>query len=308
MGTVAYIKEEKVVRKIFPSIEIKILDNNSIITIHDAQKKGIKKKLVKYIIKHEIEILVFSKELDGEFKEEIIESLLLQGKGNIQLATGKKLMEYMEMDLLEYILKQQGTNKKQEEIYILFRKDEKINLDFLQSFIESFRMTNIVTNDIKHMKLFQEQLLEKENVLISVSNNKRKALKRAKYILNVNLTKQELNKYQINRNAIVINIRENVKQDAPSFDGININYFAISCPDEYMEKFEQIGSNFDLAQLYESVLLQDNVTKRKQEDVYERIKHDEVKITHLIGNNGGIFTEELQKIQKRNLDKMRKLV
>lgn len=308
MGTVAYIKEEKVVRKIFPSIEIKILDNNSIITIHDAQKKGIKKKLVKYIIKHEIEILVFSKELDGEFKEEIIESLLLQGKGNIQLATGKKLMEYMEMDLLEYILKQQGTNKKQEEIYILFRKDEKINLDFLQRFIENFRMTNIVTNDIKHMKLFQEQLLEKENVLISVSNNKRKALKRAKYILNVNLNKQELNKYQINRNAIVINIRENVKQDAPNFDGININYFAISCPDEYMEKFEQIGSNFDLAQLYESVLLQDNVTKRKQEDVYERIKQDEVKITHLIGNNGEIFTEELQKIQKRNLDKMRKLV
>ena len=308
MGTVAYIKEEKVVRKIFPSIEIKILDNNSIITIHDVQKKGIKKKLVKYIIKHEIEILVFSKELDGEFKEEIIESLLLQGKGNIQLATGEKLMEYMEMDLLEYILKQQGTNKKQEEIYILFRKDEKINLDFLQSFIESFRMTNIVTNDIKHMKLFQEQLLEKENVLISVSNNKRKALKRAKYILNVNLNKQELNKYQINRNAIVINIRENVKQDDPNFDGININYFAISCPDEYMEKFEQIGSNFDLAQLYESVLLQDNVTKRKQEDVYERIKQDEVKITHLIGNNGEIFTEELQKIQKRNLDKMRKLV
>ena len=77
---------------------------------------------------------------------------------------------------------------------------------------------------------------------------------------------------------------------------------------EYMEKFEQIGSNFDLAQLYESVLLQDNVTKRKQEDVYERIKQDEVKITHLIGNNGEIFTEELQKIQKRNLDKMRKLV
>ena len=75
-----------------------------------------------------------------------------------------------------------------------------------------------------------------------------------------------------------------------------------------MEKFEQIGSNFDLAQLYESVLLQDNVTKRKQEDVYERIKQDEVKITHLIGNNGEIFTEELQKIQKRNLDKMRKLV
>lgn len=308
MGAVAYIKEEKAVRKFFPSIEIKVLDHNSIITIHDAQKKSIKKKLVKYIVKHEIEILVFSKELEGEFKEEIIESLLLQGKGNIQLATGKKLMEYMEMDLLEYILKQQGTNKKQEEIYILFRKDEKINLDFLQRFIENFRMTNIVTNDIKHMKLFQEQLLEKENVLISVSNNKRKALKRAKYILNVNLNKQELNKYQINRNAIVINIRENVKQDAPNFDGININYFAISCPDEYMEKFEQIGSNFDLAQLYESVLLQDNVTKRKQEDVYERIKQDEVKITHLIGNNGEIFTEELQKIQKRNLDKMRKLV
>ena len=90
-----------------------------------------------------------------------------------------------------------------------------------------------------------------------------------------------------------------------------INYFNISCPDEYIEKFEQIGNievSFSLVKLYESILLCDNMQKQKIEAVYERISKDDIRITGLIGNNGPISDEELQKIHKANLDKMRKLV
>ena len=89
---------------------------------------------------------------------------------------------------------------------------------------------------------------------------------------------------------------------------MNINYFKISCPDEYLERFEQVGSQFDLAQMYESILLQDRVDKTKLEAVYSRIKEDNIKIVELIGNNGPISDQELQKIHIQNLDKMRKLV
>ena len=118
----------------------------------------------------------------------------------------------------------------------------------------------------------------------------------------------ELEKYRINREAIIVNIGENVKYDEPCFDGVNINYFKISCPDEYLERFEQVGSQFDLAQMYESILLQDRVDKTKLEAVYSRIKEDNIKIVELIGNNGPISDQELQKIHIQNLDKMRKLV
>ena len=46
----------------------------------------------------------------------------------------------------------------------------------------------------------------------------------------------------------------------------------------------------------------------KSESVYESINKDNIKITELIGNNGKISDEELRKIHKANLDKMRKLV
>ena len=121
-------------------------------------------------------------------------------------------------------------------------------------------------------------------------------------------TKEELEKYKINRDAIIVNIKENVKLDNPSFDGINVNYFKIKVPDEYNEKFEEIGENFEFAKMYESILFKEEVQKTKLENVQERIKKDEIRISEIIGNNGTISEKELQKIHKQNLDKTRKLV
>ena len=99
-----------------------------------------------------------------------------------------------------------------------------------------------------------------------------------------------------------------VKYDSTSFDGININYFDIQCPDEFVETFEQIGENFDVVQMYESIIFKDNMHRTQLDNVYKRISEDEIQITGLIGNNGKITDEELQKIHKLNLDKKRKLV
>ena len=233
------------------------------------------------------------------------------GKRKLQIINGKLLMEYMEYEIVKYIINKQGTNTKREDIYIIFKKEDGLDLNFLKRFIENFKVTNIVTNDIERLKNVQENLLENDGILIAVSNNKKKALKRAKYIINVNLNKEELEKYTINRNSIIINIRENVKYNSSSFDGININYFNISCPDEYIEKLEQVGNievKFDLVKLYESILLCNNMQKQELEAIYERINEDGIYVTELIGNNGPTSDEELQKIHKANLDKMRKLV
>ncbi len=300
---IGYIKKEQKTKKLFRGIEIRCYDNNYVITICD-EKNRVKKKLIKYIRKFKIEAIVFSKELEGDFKNEIIQML----QGGTRIINGKKLMEYMEFDIIKYILKKVQTNINQEEIYIVFKKDLNLDLNFLKVFIENFRMTNIVTNDIERLKNVQENLLENDSILISVSNNKKKALKRAKYILNINLDKAELEKYKINREAIIVNIREDVKLDNPSFSGINVNYFGIDVPDEYSEQFEEIGGNFDLVKMYESILFKNNLQKMKIESVYERINKDGIKVSKIIGNNGNISDEELHKIHKVDLDKMRNLV
>ena len=307
---VGYIKEENIDSGIFQKIkgvEIRKFDNNYVIAISNKDKSWLKKRLVKNIEKLKIEALVFGNQLEGSFKEEICTML---GRRKLQIINGKLLMEYMEYEIVKYIINKQGTNTKKEDIYIIFKKEDGLDLNFLKRFIENFKVTNIVTNDIERLKNVQENLLENDGILIAVSNNKKKALKRAKYIINVNLNKEELEKYTINRNSIIINIRENVKYNSSSFDGININYFNISCPDEYIEKLEQIGdieTKFDLVKLYESILLCNNIQKQELEAIYERINEDGIYVTELIGNNGLISDEELQKIHKANLDKMRKL-
>lgn len=292
---IGYIKEGKSAKKFFSGIEIQGWGNNYVITVFNKEKNRVKKRLVKYIRKLKIEAIVFSKELEGEFKEEICDLLFVEeqdDKIKIKMINGKKLMEYMQFDILKYILDKQTCDMKQTDVYLIFKKEENLDLNFLKKFIENFRMTNIVTNDMQRLKNVQENLLENEGILIAVSNNKKKALKRAKYIINVNLNKEELEKYNINREAIIINAKENVKYDAPCFAGINVNYFNIQLPDEYMETFDELHGDFDLVKLYESILLSDNFHKRKIEDIEERIDRDEVKVEKLIGNNGIIEEKE----------------
>lgn len=296
---IAYIKEERLNNSFFQNfqgMEIGIVDNNYIIAIHDKDKKSIQKRLVKKIYKLKIDAIVFSKELEGKFKDDICEMLKLDDNINVKMINGKKLMEYMEFDIMKYILEKQKHSMKQEDIYIIFKKDNSLKLNFLVRFIENFRMTNIVTNDIARLKNVQDNLLDNENILISVSNNKKKALRRAKYVLNVNLTTEELAKYNINRNAVIINIRENVKYSNPGFEGINVNYFDINVPDELDEKFEQMGNNFDLVKLYESILIAENFGEASTEKVYEKIARDEIQVKNVIGINGRISDEELERV------------
>ena len=187
---IAYIKEERLNNSFFQNfqgMEIGIVDNNYIIAIHDKDKKSIQKRLVKKIYKLKIDAIVFSKELEGKFKDDICEMLKLDDNINVKMINGKKLMEYMEFDIMKYILEKQKHSMRQEDIYIIFKRDNSLNLNFLVRFIENFRMTNVVTNDIARLKNVQDNLLDNENILISVSNNKKKALRRAKYVLNVKI-------------------------------------------------------------------------------------------------------------------------
>lgn len=302
---VGYIKEEKNKNTLFSSIKMTNFDHNYSITITDQKKKNIHQKLVKKLKKWKIDCIVLSKELEGTFKEELCKRLMQE---RIQIVNGKKLMELMEFEIVKFVFTKQKNKMKQEDIYIVFKKEANLNLNFLKNFIENFKITNIVTNDIERLTNIQENLLQEEGILISISNNKRKALKRAKYILNINLTKEELEKYKINREAIIFNIKEEVKYDPITFNGININYFSIQCPDEILEKCEQLEGNFDMVKIYESILLNNNLQQGRLEEVYERIRKDGIKVTAVIGNNGEISEKELQKIHIENLDKIKKLV
>lgn len=265
-------------------------------------------KVSKIIKKLEIDNIVFSNELIyTEFSCRVIDNLDKE-----TVCDGRKLMIYMQYDILIYILNIQNIDISNADVYFLIKKDNDLNLQFLSKFIENCKTVNIVTNDIARFKEVQERIYENENILIGISNNKSKALKRARYILNINMDENDIKKYKINRDAIIINLKNMVYYNNPGFNGININYMQIFLPDEYIEQFECINNQneFDLTRLYEVYLMQKlNIEKRKLnvlkcekvENIEEKIiKQDGVKITGLIGNNGRIGESEFVKISTLN--------
>lgn len=289
------------------------------VPIFDQEKKISKtiKNLLKQMNKYKIDTVVISDQLLNKnpiMYQKVKEELY---KCDRDILNGKKLMQYMSFDILKYILDLQQTDMKQEDIFFLIKKEDTLDLQFLSKYVENCKTVNIVTNDLERFKKIQENLYEKEHILISVSNNKSKTLKRAKYILNMNMDQKDLTKYKINREAIIINFKENVKYAPNTFSGININYFAIKIPDEHIETFEKISpEEFDKAKLYETILLKkleiekkknimiskSELAKRKN-IVWDIINQDEIKITALIGNNGKIDEKEIIQKGKKNSKK-----
>jgi len=295
------------IRNLLGIVDIEIFEFGVIINLPKSKK--ISSTLIKKIEKLKIDIFILGNNLSLDLERQMKEELK-----NIKFVNGRKLIEYMQLDIWEYILKVQEKNISQEDIFFLIKKDNKLDLEFLIDFVKKCKTVNIITNDIEKFKKIQEKLYEKENILISVSNNKVKALKKAKYIININMNEREISKYKINRDAIIINIREKFRYTENGFAGININDVKLQLPDEILESFEKInnicGNQFSEILLYEAFLLkkisneidksivkiESNVEKMYFEQAKRIIKKDEVKIYKLIGNNGEINTDELIKI------------
>ncbi len=279
------------------------------------------RNLQKQIEKRRIDTIVFSNNIiNSKFYLDMEQEFLKEGK---KILNGRKLMLEMNYEIFEYILNLQNTTMNRQDIFFLIKKDNSLDLQFLSRFIENCKTVNIVTNDIDRFKKIQERLYEKENILISVSNNKSKSLKKAKYIFNINMEQNDIEKFKKNRDAIIVNFKDNIKCENKSFDGINVNYIQIYFPDEYKEQFEQIDKldEFDKARLYESILVRkieeeknrnlmlskSQLQKRKTMAI-DIITKDGIKIIGLIGNNGKIEEKEIMENGKKNIDKTKKVV
>lgn len=331
---IGYIKEADIpeknidkIRYFFGKVIVSQFEEGHVLRIpiykNERKTKKVLYNLIKIIEKLRIDTVVFSEKImfnHHELYNQIYQALV-ENKENI--LNGRKLMNYMNYDIFEYILNLQKVDIKQEDIYFLIKKDPNLDMQFLLRFIENCKTVNIVTNDIDRFKKIQSNLYEKESILISVLNNKSKSLKRAKYIFNVNMTKEEIEKYKINREAIIVNFKEDIRYSNNTFGGINVNYFQIDIPDEYIERFESIGGieEFDQAKLYESILIRKLEIEKKKNTILSKrelikrknivndlIKEDNVKITGLMGNNGRIDEDEfinlrlLQNIKKQKND------
>ena len=163
--------------------------------------------------------------------------------------------------------------------------------------MDKVKTVNIITSNINRYKNIEERAYERQAALITISNNKNKALKRAKYIINLDFDNEILSQYKINTNSIIINCTNKKIDVLKYFQGIIINNIEIIL--KQSEKPKELYKEFDNIDIYESFEKEDI----KYIENIRKIEENEVKIINLIGNNGIINIKEISNIQK-NIDKL----
>ena len=260
---------KKVMRFIFATFNIatieKIDKEHLLIIVPKVNDKKIKKIKLKYK------------------KDKIIFSKLLK-QYQEKYEKEKIINEFLE-EILDFIIeKTENENIKAEmqNIYFLANEYNKKYIDIIEKILQKTKTINIVTRNLKKYMEYEEKLYAEKGILISVTNNRRKSLKNAKIIINIDFKEEELKQYSINRNCIFINCAGEKYKSIKYFDGTIINGIEV-CANE-IERLKEI----ELYQDFENT------------DIYVGFENESenVRIKNLIGNNGKISKKELQNLQK----------
>lgn len=257
---------------------IKVKEN--IITI-PINEKITDKKLEKLALKTYKKItkisnskkVVLSKEMKKQ--EKYINYLNTYG---MEIADGKWLFEILLTDIVQYVLEKQ--KKEKVNISILINDLTDIELNNIKILAQKYNMINIVTNHIEKFRKLEDQL-QQQGIIITITNNKKKSLMKSQIVVNVDFPKEFINKYSINENATIINVKRSIRVSQKRFNGITVNdYDIIFRNDICDEKF--FNGKYDIKDLYESKMYK----KRPFIELREKIKKDGVKIRKVFLNNG----------------------
>ena len=256
---------------ILPVCDKEIIDN----------KKGaiIVKKINKILEKTNCKTIILSKYLK---KQEEFMSLINMYK--IDVINGRWLFLVLSDKVLDYIVEKRNLEKKETNVSVLVNENIcDYVMENIKQISKKYKNVNIVTAHIEKFKKLEKEILEESGIIITISNNKKKSLKRSNIILNVDFTEEELNKYNIPDEAIIVNIKENVEINKKRYNGLNINDYEIS-----FEKFDEF--DYEKDKLYWKKDLYEASIYRKQPYQYieRKINKDKVKIVELIGKRTSI--------------------
>jgi len=256
--------------------------------LSDRKANKIADKLYKHFNKEKY-LLCFSHNIT--YKDKIKKNLVKNN--NIIFVEGVWLFQYLIFIILEYIFKLQQTELKEQRIDILINEISELTYYQIKEIAQKAKRLKIVTSQIYKFKKIEEELYEKEGIAIELSNNIKKSLIKSNLIINIDFSKDILNKYKINKNAIIIHVNQKVRLDTISFNGINVYGCKIKIEKNIKDKFKSIGiySDFSSNILYESYIYRKDIPK----NIIEQIK-DEVKIEYLIGSKGRINELEFKSI------------
>lgn len=280
------------IKKIFNIVEFSEDNGKTTITLplfksnKIRNKKIIKiaKRINKKLYDNNIENVVLSNYL--EENEILKQKLYCQ---NINILDGRYLFYLLIPEIIEYILKRQKVKLQNGEVTLLINDFTQNNAKIITYIAQNVKRVNIVTNHSNKFKKIEDYLYNELGVILNITNNKSKSLSNANIIINIDFPEEIINKYEINSNAIMVNIFNEIKIRAKKFNGININYYKACIPKEY--QIDGFQNNL----VYES-----SIYKCSYENARKDIIANKIRIKKLVGINGDISENEFCKNLKYN--------
>ena len=257
--------------------KIKIDEDNCKIYANLEKEKNIR-KVINKIHKSEVTNVVLSKELIEN--KNFINAL---NANHINIFDGRWLEKYLSIQILDYITIQNGIKKEETETAVTVNQITDLSIEIIKILAKQYKRVTVVTNHIEKLRKIENEIYDKEGILIVISNNQKKSLLKSQIILNVDFNKELLNKYKINENAIIVNLEGDMKIDEKRFNGISVNDYEIEVGREEVIWRENM-KNFRTKDLLESVLYMRDTF----ENICGKIRKNKVSIKELYGVNGKI--------------------
>lgn len=272
----------------FTKLKEENIDENTLISLANLQNYTLE-KLAKYIKLKCVSRACLSEELMKN--KEFINWLKKEG---VSCFDGRWLFKNMTINIVKYINTLKKENMNYQEISILSNEVDRTIKQIILDLAPEVRVLNLVTSCENKFNKIEKELYTEKGIILNINNNYKKSLSRSDIILNFDFDEEELNKYNMNQKACIINFREDININTKVFEGINVNFFDITIPRKYIRNCMYL-KDFNSTVLYESLVYK--ITS--PENIKKEIDDDKVNITFLNGRNGIIRKNEYLKLSKK---------
>ena len=253
-------------KKILKKIEIEedVIKINSKIE-KDKQRINISKKIKNILDLNNSNKIILSKSLKSD--EKFVDMLYSQ---NIDIVKGKYLFKVLLEKIFDKILIENNLKSQDTKIAICVNYADYEIIKIIEGISKKFKAVNIVTNNVAHFKNLEKNIYEESGIILTVTNNKKKALNYSQIILNIDFTEESVNKYRIYDNSIIITLEDDIKINKKRFTGKVVSNFNIVLKkDSNIEKeLDKIKyQKYDMKDLAEIYLMK-NPKEVENIDVY----------------------------------------
>lgn len=276
-------KIEKRIRKIKKGdlrVNVKIVPSNEVIKIVkklekiEEIEKAEKNKKIKEVDKiKEIEKIKEASEQNLEENKSKTNTFSIVDLVN-EIEQSKNIYCENLIEILNNIMKDGKKETKEQSVYILLEQSSNLNNIKIKEMLNQYKIVYIITDNVNQYRKI-EQFAEEEAEMLIILNNRKKSLSKAKYIINYDFRQENIEKFNINRTATILNVAHNKIKIYQGFQGIVINNIRLKS-----EKDEKFPIEYEI--------------EKNKEKINEKIKNEEY---YLIGENGEINKEEIIKLQ-----------